>query len=221
MAERRVMLWREAHMRLVETWIRVGAAALLVMVGAIGMGQSRAHAQDATPSTGIDRYVSEQFGYQISWPDDWTYVTSQSEPGGYDLVVLIQGDMTANIVMSRPGDTPLSEIVGFLAAGPDDARFVPGVVATDAEGNEIHGETADRAWGAFLGNYMDEVVDGFMEFRYAEIRRLDGDLGVGLSLEMPATDFDHDVSAFSLLLDGVTKVEAGDATPPSMAESKG
>ena len=122
------------------------------------------------------------------------------------------GDATANIIFSRPGDTPLSQIVELLVAGPDDTLFVPGMVATDRDGNEIIGETSDRAWGAWEGNYAGEEIDGFMEFRYGEIRRLDGDLAVGLSLELPAGDFDGSVDAYSALLDGVTRTTATPGT---------
>lgn len=80
------------------------------------------------------------------------------------------------------------------------------MVATDQRDDEILGDTPDRAWGAWEGNYVDEDIDGFMEFRYAEIRRLERDLAVGLSYAMPAGGFDGDVAPFSALLDGVAKV---------------
>ena len=66
--------------------------------------------------------------------------------------------------------------------------------------------TADRAWAAYAGNLAGENVDGFTDFRYGEVRRLEGDLGVALSLAMPAGDFDGDIAPYSALLDGVTKI---------------
>ena len=165
-----------------------------------------AAAQDATPGAGADRYVSEQFGYQITWPDTWTLVTTDSEEGGFDLVQLTRDDATAYIVISRPGDTPLSQIAEIMAGGPDEETFVPGMIATDEEGNEIIGETPDRAWGAWNGNLAGEIVDGFTQFRYGEVRRLEEDLAVGLSIAMPATSFDRDIAPYSALLEGVTKL---------------
>lgn len=164
-----------------------------------------------TPTS--DTYVSQQFGYQVTWPSEWTYVTSESEPDGYDMVTLINGDMTAFIIFSRPGDTPMSEIAEFMIDGPPDAEtFVPGMVEQDTDGKEIQGETANRAWVAYAGNLAGEDVDGFTEFRYGEVRRLEGDLGVALSLAMPAGDFDGDIAPYSALLDGVKKID-GAATP--------
>lgn len=166
-----------------------------------------AGAQQASPAADNNRFVSEQFGYQITWPDAWSYVTSASEPGGYDMVTLISVDATAFIILSRPGDTPLSEIVEFMIDGPPlEETFVPGMIEQDSEGNEIQGESSDRAWVAYAGNLAGEDVDGFTEFRYGEVRRLEADLGVGLSLAMPAGDFEGDIAPFSALLDGVTKL---------------
>jgi hypothetical protein len=189
--------------------------SLVLSLSAGSLSRLPATAHDATPAAG-NRYISDQFGYQITWPETWTLVRSDSEPGGYDMVLLTQGDATAYIVLSRPGDTPLSEIAGFMIDGPDtgDLAFVPGTTANDADGNPIEGETVDRVWIAQLGNLADEDVDGFTEFRYGEVRRLEDDLGVGLSLAMPATDFDGDIASYSTLLDGVTKLGAL-ATPSS------
>jgi hypothetical protein len=172
-----------------------------------------AFAQDATPATGSNRIVGELFGYVITWPDSWTFVASGSEGNGedgYDMVQLAKDDATAYIVVSRPGDTPLSEIVELLADGPERETFVPGMIATDTEGKEIIGETPDRAWAAWNGNLAGEIVDGFTQFRYGEIRLLEQNLGVGLSVAMPATSFDKDIAPYSALLDGVTK---GEGTP--------
>jgi hypothetical protein len=181
--------------------------ALALSAGVLGRYSVGAH--DATPAA-ENSYVSEQFGYQITWPDDWTLVTSGSEPDGYDMVMLNQGTATAYIVISRPGDTPLSEIAGFMIDGPDTdgPAFVPGTTAHDANGDPIEGETDDRVWIAQLGNLTGEDVDGFTEFRYGEVRRLEDDLGVGLSLSMPATDFDKEIAPYSSLLDGVTRIDA-------------
>ncbi|HET9660000.1 MAG TPA: hypothetical protein VFP05_06685 [Thermomicrobiales bacterium] len=161
-------------------------------------------AQTPTSTT----YVSEQFGYQITWPDTWSLETTGSEAGAFDMVMLKNGDATATIVITRPGDTPLSDIVGFMIDGPDSGApaFVPGMTANDGDGNPIEGETAERAWLAQNGNLAGEDVDGFTQFRYGEVRRLEGDLGVGLSLAMPATSFDGDIAPYSALLDGVTKM---------------
>jgi hypothetical protein len=177
----------------------LASPALLLRAASIG-------AQESSPVAAENLFVSEQFGYQITWPGAWTLVTTDSEEGGFDMVHLVNGDATAYIVISRPGDTPLSEIVEFLAAGPDEETFVPGMIATDQEGNEILGETADTAWGAWNGNLAGEIVDGFTQFRYGEIRRLEENLGVGLSIAMPATSFDKDIAPYSALLDGVTRI---------------
>jgi hypothetical protein len=179
--------------------------ALSLSAGTLDRFSAIAH--DATP-VAENRYVSQQFGYQISWPEKWTLVTSDSETGGYDMVQLAQGNATAYIVLSRPGDTPLSEIAVFMIDGPDtdEPAFVPGTTANDANGDPIEGETADRVWIAQLGNLAGEDVDGFTEFRYGEVRRLEDELGVGLSLAMPARDFDKDIAPYSALLDGVTKL---------------
>lgn len=180
---------------------------VIVVLGLLALPFAGAGAQTPTSTS----YVSEQFGYQIVWPAEWTLVATDSEEGGFDMVQLTRDDATAYLVISRPGDTPLSEIVEFMAAGPDDEEtFVPGMIATDEEGNEIIGETADRAWGAWNGNLAGEIVDGFTQFRYGEVRRLEEDLGVGLSLAMPATSFDKDIAPYAALLDGVTKL---DGTP--------
>jgi len=183
------------------------SAAIALSAGVLG--RSHASAYDATP-TAEHGYVSDQFGYQITWPDDWTLVTSDSEPDGYEMVMLNQDTATAYIILSRPGDTPLSEIAGFMIDGPDtgDPAFVPGMTANDADGNPIERETSDRVWIAQLGNLVGEDVDGFTEFRYGEVRRLEDDLGVGLSLAMPATSFDGDIAPYSALLDGVTRLDA-------------
>lgn len=173
-------------------------------------------AHDATP-VAENRYVSEQFGYQITWPNDWNFVesdsaTADSGSNGYDMVRLARAEQTAYIVLSRPGDTTLAEIVQFMIDGPDpDVTFVPGMTVNDQDGKAIEGDTGDRAWLAQLGNLAGEIVDGFTEFRYGEVRRLEPNLGVGLSLAMPAVDFDGDIAPYSALLDGVVKVEA--ATP--------
>ncbi len=177
----------------------LASPALLLRAASIG-------AQESSPVAAVNLFVSEQFGYQVSWPKGWTLVTTDSEEGGFDMVQLVNGDATAYIVISRPGDTPMSEIVELLAAGPDEETFVPGMVATDQEGNEFLGETADTAWGAWNGNLAGEIVDGFTQFRYGEIRRLEEDLGVGLSIAMPATSFDKDIAPYSALLDGVTRI---------------
>jgi len=175
-----------------------------------------AGARDATPAA-ENRYASEQFGYQITWPESWNLVRSDAEAGGFDMVMLARAETTAYIILSRPGDTPLSEIAGFMIAGPDtgEPAFVPATIAHDANGNPIEGETAGRVWIAQLGNLVGEDVDGFTEFRYGEVRRLETDLGVGLSLSMPATDFDGDIAPYSALLDGVTKL--GDLATPTPA----
>ena len=174
-----------------------------VLLAVLAIPVSGAVAQTPTSST----YVSEQFGYQVTWPGDWTYLVSESELGGYDMVTLVKGDAMAFIIFSRPGDTPLSEIAEFMIDGPPSAEtFVPGMTELDADGNEIEGETVDRAWVAYAGNLAGEDVDGFTQFRYGEVRRLDGDLAVALSLAMPAGDFDGDIAPYSALLDGVAKV---------------
>jgi hypothetical protein len=161
----------------------------------------------ASPAADAGRFVSEQFGYEFVWSASWTLVTSGSEEGGYDMVQLEQGEATASIVLSRPGDTPLSEIAEFMIAGPETGEtFVPGMTETDTEGVPIEGATENRAWVAYAGNLAGENVDGFTEFRYGEVRRLEADLGVGLSLAMPAGNFDGDIAPFSALLDGVTKL---------------
>lgn len=181
------------------------AVALAVLLALLALPVSGAIAQ--TPAT--NTYISEQFGYQVSWPDDWTLVTTESEPGRYDLVTLIQDDATAFIIFSRPGDTPLSEIAEFMIDGPPTGEtFVPGMTELDTEGKEIQGETTDRAWVAYAGNLAGEDVDGFTEFRYGEVRRLEGDLGVGLSIAMPAGEFAGDIAPYSALLNGVTKIGA-------------
>ena len=144
-----------------------------------------AAAEESTPESG-GRYGSEQFGYEITWTAPWTMTTTVMQAGDYDMVTLVNDEATVQITISRPGDTPLSDIVESLAAGPDERTFVPGMVATDQDGNEILGETRDHAWGAWEGNYVDEEIDGFMEFRYAEVRRLEADLVVGLSYGSPA-----------------------------------
>ncbi len=184
----------------------VQSAALVLSAGVLTRHPVGAH--DATPLVG-NPYVSEQFGYQIAWPEKWTLVDSGAEEGGYDVVMLARDDATAIIVISRPGDTPLSEIAGFMIDGPDtNTTFVPGMTANDANGDPIEGETIDRVWLAQLGNLAGEDVDGFTEFRYGEVRRLETDLGVGLSLSMPATSFDGDIAPYSALLDGVTRIGA-------------
>jgi hypothetical protein len=182
----------------------LASPALLVRGGPIGAQEA---SPAASPAADANRYVSEQFGYEIVWPAPWTLVTSDSEEGGYDMVQLAQGEITAYIVLSRPGDTPLSEIAEFMIAGPDTGEtFVPGMTETDTLGAPIEGATEDRAWVAYAGNLAGEHVDGFTQFRYGEVRRLEEDLGVGLSIAMPAGSFDGDVAPFSALLDGVTKI---------------
>jgi len=164
-----------------------------------------------TPTS--DTYVSEHFGYTVTWPASWTMTATASEADGYDMVTLENGDATATIIFSRPGDTPLSEIAEFMIDGPDsDETFVPGMVETDNTGKPIQGETDDRAWVAYAGNLAGEDVDGFTQFRYGEVRRLESDLGVGLSLAMPAGNFDGSVDAYSALLDGVTRTVAAPGT---------
>lgn len=194
--------------------------SLALALSAGVLRKQHAGANEATPAA-EPRYVSEQFGYQITWPEEWTLVTSDAEAGGFDMVTLTKDDATAYIIISRPGDTPLSDIAGFMIDGPDtDPAFVPGMIANDGDGNPIEGETAERAWIAQLGNLAGEDVDGFTEFRYGEVRRLEVDLGVGLSLSMPATSFDKDIAPYSALLDGVTKLgapaspAAGTPNPP-------
>jgi hypothetical protein len=177
-----------------------------------------AGAQEATPAP-TERYVSEQFGYQVAWPSDWTFVesdfvTSDSGSDGYDMVHLARENQTAYIVLSRPGDTTLAEIVQFMIDGPDrEVTFVPGMTANDQDGNPIEGESSDRAWLAQLGNLAGEIVDGFTQFRYGEVRLLEPNFGAALSLAMPAVDFDGDIAPYSALLDSVTKVVV--ATPVS------
>lgn len=192
--------------------------ALALSAGVLSRQPASAH--DATPAV-EPRYASEQFGYQIIWPEEWAYVTSGSESGGYDMVMLANGDATAFIVLSRPGDTPLSDIAGFMIEGPDTnaPAFVPGMTAKDADGDPIEGEMTDRAWLAQNGNLAGEDVDGFTQFRYGEVRRLESDLGAGLSLSMPATSFDGDIAPYSALLDGVTKV--GEAASPVASPTEG
>ncbi|TXG86553.1 MAG: hypothetical protein E6R14_02770 [Thermomicrobiales bacterium] len=186
--------------------LRAGGRLIVVLTALLAtLATSLVAVTAQTPAS--NTYVSEQFGYQVTWPSDWTYLVSESEPGGFDMVALVNGDATAYIIFSRPGDTPLSEIAEFMIDGPPSAEtFVPGMTELDTEGNEIEGETADRAWVAYAGNLAGEDVDGFTQFRYGEVRRLEGDLGVGLSLAMPAGDFDGDIAPYSALLDGVANV---------------
>src|SRR4051812_4911683 len=119
---------------------------LAFSLSAASLSRHAVRAHDATP-TAETQYVSEQFGYQIVWSGEWTLVASNSKPGDYDMVQLEQGDTIAYIVIPRRGDTPLSEIAGFMIDAPDtDAlAFVPGMTANDANGNPIESETADRA----------------------------------------------------------------------------
>ncbi|MEZ4507524.1 MAG: hypothetical protein R2848_17140 [Thermomicrobiales bacterium] len=49
-----------------------------VLLAVLAIPVSGAVAQTPTSST----YMSEQFGYQVTWPGDWTYLVSESEPGG-------------------------------------------------------------------------------------------------------------------------------------------
>ena len=192
------------------------ACTLLALLALLAMSSAGTSAQTPTGNT----YVSEQFGYTIAWPEPWTMTTTGSEAGGYDMVMLEHGDATATIIISRPGDTPLSEIVEFMIDGPDsDETFVPGMVETDITGKPIQGETDDRAWAAYAGNLAGEDVDGFTQFRYGEVRRLESDLGVGLSLAMPAGSFDGSVDAFSALLDGVLSATAAPGTAVATPES--
>jgi len=189
-----------------QSFLRAGGRLIVVLAMLLAtFVVSLAGAIAQTPVGNV--YASEQFGYQVTWPNDWTYLVSESEPGGYDMVTLVKGDAMAFIIFSRPGDTPLNEIAEFMIDGPPSAEtFVPGMTELDADGNEIEGETVDRAWVAYAGNLAGEDVDGFTQFRYGEVRRLDGDLAVALSLAMPAGDFDGDIAPYSALLDGVAKV---------------
>lgn len=183
---------------------RTVTLALLVAPAAI-LRAAPIAAEDATP-VAEGRYISEQFGYEITWPVSWTLVQTDSEPDGYDMVELALDDATAFIIISRPGDTPLGEIAEFMIGGPpSEETFVPGMVETDVDGAEIQGATAERAWVAYAGNLAGEDVDGFTEFRYGEVRQLERDLAVGLSYAMPAGGFDGNVAPFSALLDGVAK----------------
>ena len=51
------------------------------------MSSAGTSAQTPTSTT----FTSEQFGYQITWTEPWTLASTDSEAGGYDLVVLAWG----------------------------------------------------------------------------------------------------------------------------------
>lgn len=157
-------------------------------------------AQEATPAAGTGRYVSEELGYAVNWSSDWTQLKAEPDSDGFGMVTLIQDDTMALIVFSRPGDTPLGEIAEILATGPSPPFFVPTAIVTA-------GTTQDRAWeGLYAG-------DGLTEFHYGEVRRLEANLTVGLSLTMPAGDFDGGIAPYSSLLDGVTKIDPSSEPP--------
>jgi hypothetical protein len=185
---------------------------VLILLASLATTVARAGAQSA-PDTA---YVSEQFGYRIDWQAPWFSIGSETG-AEFDHLILSDGIATAHVIFSRPGDTPLSEIAGFLLEGPDNRSFTPGQLATDSTGKPIRGETADRAWVAWFGHLSSNLGADPTEFRYAEVRRLDDEIAVGLSVESSAASFDGSVERFSALLDGIGQPSVSPGAGPETA----
>lgn len=192
----------------IHTTIRC-ALICLIILASLGSTQAMAGAQSDADNT----YISEQFGYRIDWQSPWHFIGSEAA-AEFDHLILSDGVATAHVIFSRPGDTPLSEIAGFMIEGPDNRTFVPGTLATDDAGKPIQGDTPDRAWEAWLGNLSGDAVDGFIEFRYGEVRRLDDEIAVGLSIESSAVEFDGSVDRYSALLDDISQPFVSPETSP-------